>query len=188
MKKSTLAVLLLSTLTGSAAIAGVVPPPPTYNLVPATGSASETETRGYVGLNWKMDGGVTPALVIGVYRAKVESDGDTTGGDLAFYLNLAGGVKPGQLKLNYLNGREDLQGEIGIGYDFLKQAPLLDLAVNVPYISVGVDAYMGAAFVPYGTLHTKGKFDKPSQTPAQCVSATGGAYSDSACTVVLPPV
>ena len=165
MKKSTLAVLLLSALTGSAAFAGVT----SFSLIPATGGASKTETRAYAGLNWKLGGGATPALVLGAFRAKVESDGDTSGGNLAFHLNLAGGVKPGKLKLGYLNGKENLQGEVGIGYDFLKNAPLLGLGINAPHISAGVDAYMGPGFVPYGTLHTQGKFKKPSQTPAQCV-------------------
>ena len=165
MKKSTLAVLLLSALTGSAAFAGVT----SFSLIPATGGASKTETRAYAGLNWKLGGGATPALVLGAFRAKVESDGDTSGGNLAFHINLAGGVKPSKLKLGYLNGKENLQGEVGIGYDFLKNAPLLGLGINAPHISAGVDAYTGSSFVPYGTLHTQGKFKKPSQTPAQCV-------------------
>lgn len=177
MKKSTLAVFLLSALTGSAAFAGTF-----YTLIPATGGASKTETRAYVGLNWKLGGGATPALVLGAFRTKVESDGDTAGGNLAFHINLAGGVKPGKLKLGYLNGKENLQGEVGIGYDFLKNAPLLGLGINAPHISAGVDAYMGPGFVPYGTLHTQGKFKKPSQTPAQCVPDVSGEYFDEFCT------
>jgi len=182
MKKTSLAVLLLSTLTASAAFAGKVP---LYSLIPATGGASKTETRAYAGLNWKLDGGATPALVLGAFRAKVKSDGDTQGGNLAFHINLAGGVKPGKLKLGYLNGKENIQGELGIGYDFLKNAPLLGLGINAPYVSAGVDAYAGPGFVPYGTLHTQGKFDKPSQTPAQCVLDAGGIYLDPDCTITI---
>lgn len=184
MKKSTLAVLLLSALTGSAAFAGGGPPP-LYSLIPATGSASKTETRAFVGLNWKLGGGATPALVLGAFRAKVKSDGDTSGGNLAFHINLAGGVKPGKLKLGYLNGKENLQGELGIGYDFLKNAPLLGLGINAPHISAGVDAYTGPGFVPYGTLHTQGKFDKPNQTPAQCILDPVGIYVDTSCTTLF---
>jgi len=154
MKKSALAVALLSTLTASAVFAGST----------SVVSTSNTETRAYAGLNWSLGGGATPALVLGVFRAKVESDGDTQGGNLAFHINLAGGVKPGKLKLGYLNGKEDIQGELGIGYDFMKNAPLLGLGINAPYVNVGVDAYMNPGFVPYGTLHTQGEFDKPNQT------------------------
>jgi len=182
MKKSALAAILLSTLAGSA-IAGI---PAAYSLIPGTGSASKTETRAYAGLNWSLGGGTTPALVLGAFRARVKSDGDTTGGNLAFHINLAGGVKPGKLKLGYLDGKEDLQGELGIGYDFLKQAPLLGLGLNGPHVSAGVDAYANPGFVPYITLHSKGEFDKPNQTPSQCVLDAAGTYSDPACTTLLP--
>lgn len=182
MKKSTLAVLLLSALMGSSALAGVST---LYSLIPATGSASKTETKAYVGLNWTLGGGATPALVLGAFRAKVDSNGDTTGGNLAFHVNLAGGIKPGKLKLSYLDGKEDLQGELGIGYDFLKGAPLLGLGLNAPHISAGVDAYAGPGFIPYATLHSQGKFDKPNQTPAQCVvDNVTGIYLDPACTIL----
>jgi len=186
MKKSTLAILLLSTLTASASFAGVVVPP-TFSLIPATGGGSKTETKAYVGLNWNLGGGVTPALVLGAFRAKVQSDGDTTGGNLAFHLNLAGGIKPGKLKLSYINGQENLQGEAGIGYDFLKNAPLLGLGLNAPHIAAGVDAYMGPGFVPYAALHSQGEFDKPNRTPAQCVADPAGIYTDNTCTTITPP-
>lgn len=185
MKKTTLAVLLSSTLASSAAFAGFT----LYSLIPATGSgASKTETKAYAGLNWTLGGGTTPALVLGATRARVQSDGDTAGGNLAFYINLAGGIKPGKLKLGYINGKENLQGELGVGYDFLKSAPLLGLGINAPYISAGVDAYAGPGFVPYATLRTQGKFDKPTnQTPAQCVvDNSTGIYTDPACTILAP--
>jgi hypothetical protein len=185
MKKSALAILLLCTLTGSAAFAGKVGPI-FYSLIPATGSASKTETKAFAGLNWRLDGGMTPALVLGAFRAKVQSDGDTSGGSLAFHLNLAGGIKPGKIKLGYINGKENFQGEAAIGYDFLKNAPLLGLGLNAPHISAGVDAYTGPGFVPYVTLHSQGKFDKPNQTPAQCVVDPLGIYADPSCTTPIP--
>ena len=179
MKKLTLTLLLATALPGSAAFAGTTG----FILIPATGSASKTETRAFVGLNWHLGGGTTPALVLGASRAKVKSDGDTAGGNLAFHLNLAGGIKPGKLKLGYINGKENLQGEVAIGYDFLKNAPLLGLGLNAPYISAGVDAYTNKSFVPYVTVHSRGKFDKPNQTTAQCVAENSSAiFSDAACT------
>jgi hypothetical protein len=181
MKKSALAVLLLSTLITSAAFAGST----FYSLIPGTGGASKTETRAYAGLNWKLGGGATPALVLGAFRTKVESDGDTQGGNLAFHINLAGGVKPGKLKLGYLNGKENLQGELGIGYDFLTNAPMLGLGINAPHVSAGVDIYTNPGFVPYITLHTQGKFEKPNQTPAQCVADTFGDYIDPLCEILV---
>lgn len=183
MKKSPLALILLSALSGSVAFAGIPTPPTGYSLIPATGSTSETETRAYAGLNWHLGGGATPALVLGAFRTKVQSDGDTSGGNLAFHINLAGGVKPGKLKLGYLNGKEDVQGEIGIGYDFLKNAPLLGIGANVPHVSAGVDVYANPGFVPYATLHSRGEFDEPSGTASQCVvDNVSPTFSDPACT------
>lgn len=175
--------LLLSALTGSAALAGIINP---HSLIPATGSASKTETKAYVGLNWTLGGGATPALVLGAFRAKVDSNGDTTGGNLAFHVNLAGGIKPGKLKLSYLDGKEDLQGELGIGYDFLKGAPLLGLGLNAPHIGAGVDAYAGLGFIPYATLHSQGKFDKPTQTPSQCVEDINGTLNSNCSGPFIP--
>lgn len=182
MKKSTIALILLSALTAPSTYAGTVG----FSLIPGTGSTSETETRAYAGLNWRLGGGATPALVLGAFRAKTQSDGDTSGGNLAFHFNLAGGIKPGKIKLGYLNGKENIQGEVGIGYDFLKNAPLLGIGVNGPHLSAGVDAYANPEFVPYFTLHSKGEFDKPSGTSSQCVPNNSTAtYSDPACTIPI---
>ena len=184
MKKTSLAFALLSALTASAAFAGNAG----YAPIPATGSTSKIETRAYAGLNWHLGGGATPALVLGVFRTKVKSDGDTSGGNLAFHVNLAGGVKPGKIKLGYLNGKEDFQGEIGVGYDFLKRAPLLGIGVNAPYVNAGVDVYGNPGFVPYATLHSQGEFDKPSGTSSQCVyngswPLSTYLYTDPNCTI-----
>lgn len=182
MKKFILALALVSALPASSTFAGTTG----YSLIPGTGATSETKTRAYAGLNWQLGGGATPALVLGVFRAKVKSDGDTAGGNLAFHLNLAGGIKPGKLKLGYINGQEDFQGEVGIGYDFLKNAPLLGVGVNAPHVSAGLDVYANPGFVPHFTLHSKGEFDKPSGTSSQCVPNNSTAtYSDPNCTIPL---
>lgn len=176
MKKSAL-VVLLCMFTATYAFAGTTG----YSLIAGTGSAEKTDTRAYAGLNWTLGGGATPALVLGVFDVKVKANGDTTGGNLAFHINLTGGVKPGKVKLAYINGKEDVQGEIGLGYDFLKNAPLLGLGINAPYVSAGVDAYGGPGFVLYGTLHSQDKFNKPNR---QCVWDNATAkYSDAACTI-----
>jgi len=160
MKNSVFFAAVIAALFSATAFAGVVIPPPSPTFT-TSGADSKTETRGYAGLNWTLGGGYTPALVLGVTNTKVKSNGDTTGGRLAFHLNLLGGITPGMLKLSYLNGKEDLQGEVGAGYNFIKSAPLLGLGVNAPYVAVGVDGYLNPGLVPYGTLHSQGKFSKP---------------------------
>ena len=188
MKLSNSIIALTAVLASSFAMAGV--PPPLFDFVTTaatTGSASKSSTKAYAGLNWKMGGGMTPAVVLGVASTKTKSNGDTSGANLAFHFDVAGGFKPGKLKLSYLDGKEDMQGELGVGYDFLKTAPLLGLGVNIPHLAVGVDGYMGHGLVPYATLHTLGKFDKPAQgttSTTNCVQVLGGTFNDPACTVV----
>jgi len=182
MKQSPLSLAIAAVLASSIAVAGV--PATTYNLVTTTGNASKTETKAYIGLNWSMDGGAMPSLVLGALRPRVKSNGDTEGANLAFHINLAGGIKPGKLKLAYINGKEDLQGEVGVAYDFLKSVPLLGLGINAPYVNAGVDMDMNLHFNPNATIYSQGKFKKPQGSSQKCVpvTGTGGAFTDSACT------
>lgn len=179
MKKSLLALLVaLPCLASSMTYAGSVVTT-TYGVT----SNKHTQTRAYVGLNWELGGSTTPALVLGAFQTRVKSNGDTTGANLTFSLNLVGGVKPGNLKLTALDGKEDLQGELGVGYNFLKSNPMLVLGVNAPYIAVGINGYLNPGIVPYATIHTQGKFDKPAYTcnagdtlisSSTCQHTTGG--------------
>lgn len=160
MKKSLLALAVaLPCLASSLAYAGGVI---TTNY--GATSNKHTQTRGYIGLNWEWGGSTTPALVLGAMQTRVSSNGDTTGANLAFFLNLAGGVKPGSIKLTALDGKQNLQGELGVGYNFLKSDPMLVLGINAPYVAVGINGYLNPGIVPYGTIHTQGKFNKPAYT------------------------
>jgi hypothetical protein len=186
MKLSVVILAVTAVLGSSAAMAGSVTQ---YDFVTTTtGSASKSSTKAYAGLNWKMGGGMTPAVVLGVASTKTKSNGDTYGANLAFHFDVAGGFKPGKLKLSYLDGKENLQGELGIGYDFLKTAPLVGLGVNAPHLAAGVDGYLSHGFVPYATLHTLSKFDKPSRrTTTNCVPVVGGSFELADCTNPPPP-
>ena len=176
MKKSTISLAIGLALASSAALAGNA-----ASLVSITsGSASKNNTNAYAGLNWSMGGSWTPAVVLGIFRTHVKSDGDTQGANLAFHLNLAGGIKPGKLKLSYLNGKENIQGEIGAGYDFMRSAPLLGLGLNGPFVAAGVDGYLSQGLVPYVTLQSQGKFSKPAfQTTTQCVADPFGTLNSN---------
>ena len=165
MKKPNVAPGVLFLLIGTVAWGGTVVTPA---ITTTTGAGTNTETKAYIGLNWTLGGGPTPALVLGVFNTKVKANGDTIGANLAFHANLAGGLKPGKLKLSYLNGRDDLQGELGLGYDFVKAAPLGFLGLNAPYVSAGIDGYLNPGFVPYAGLHTQGSFDRPTGTTYSC--------------------
>ena len=91
--------------------------------------------------------------------------------------------------MSYLNGKENIQGEIGAGYDFMRSAPLLGLGLNGPFVAAGVDGYLSHGLVPYLTLQSQGKFSKPSyQTTTTCVVTPSGAYVDPACTIPNAPL
>jgi hypothetical protein len=187
MKKSTISLAIGLALVSSSALAGKFPP--LYSLVTTTsGSTSKNNTNAYAGLNWSLGSTWTPALVLGVFRTKVKSDGDTQGANLSFHLNFAGGVKPGKLKLSYLNGKDNLQGELGVGYDFIRSAPLLGLGLNGPFVAAGVDGYLSHGVVPYVTLQSQGKFSKPSfQNTTNCVQDDiNGIYDSNTCTNLYP--
>jgi hypothetical protein len=181
MKKSTISLAIGLALVSSSALAGFN----AYSLVTTTtGSTGKNNTNAYAGVNWSMGGSWTPAVVLGVFRTHVKSDGDTQGANLAFHLNLAGGIAPGKLKLSYLNGKENIQGEIGAGYDFVRSAPLLGIGLNGPFIAAGVDGYLNQGIVPYVTLQSQGKFSKPSyRNSTNCVlDNTNGIYTNDTCT------
>lgn len=182
MKKSTISLAIGLALASSSALAGMG-----YDWVTSTtrtGSTSKNNTNAYAGLNWSVGGSWTPSVVLGVFRTHVKSDGDTQGANLAFHLNLAGGVKPGKLKLSYLNGKDNIQGELGVGYDFILSAPLLGLGLNGPFVAAGVDGYLSQGLVPYVTVQSQGKFSKPAlgtSTTSSCVLVPGGTYFDPLC-------
>lgn len=184
MKKVLICSAVGMALVSTTVFAGVAPPP-TTTYGATLSNKSKTETKGYVGLNWTLGGGMTPALVIGAANAKVRSDGDTHGANLAFHLNVFGGVKPAMLKLSYLNGKSDVQGEIGVGYSFLKSTPLLGIGVNAPYAAAGVDAFLGGGFDPYFMLQSRGKFDEPNKR-ATC-NAGDTLVAPTTCETVAPP-
>ena len=160
-RKNNIAILgFFAMLPASVALAGFIAPSPT---VTTSGSAKDTNNRGYVGLKWTLGQGPTPAVVVGLRRATVKSNGDTRGGDISFSFNLAGGPKPDKLRVKYFEGREKAQGEVGAGYDFSKGV-FAGLSVQGPYSNLGVDYLFtqDARWEPYFMLNTLKKYDKPS--------------------------
>lgn len=122
------------------------------------------DTQAYIGLNWVLGGGLTPALVLGAVDSRTTTSGNTNGVGLSVHLDVLNGFRPRVVKLDYLGGKEDLQGVLGVGYNFVKGAPLLGVGVNAPFVGVGVDAYSGGSFLPNATIHSLDKFDKPAST------------------------
>lgn len=184
MKYMLISFFALFALLSANAFAGQVPnvPPVTYDLVSDSGK-EKTDNQAYAGLVWTW-GDMTPSAVIGFSHGKVEADGDTEGVHASLSINFAGGFQLGKAKLTYLNGKEDFQGEAGIGYDLMTNSFLIPVGVNAPHMAGGVDVYR-SAIEPYFMLHTRDEFDKPDEDTS-CVSrgpGGGGEFGDADCSV-----
>jgi hypothetical protein len=175
MNKTLIALAVGFTFSSSVAMAG-------FNVYKQVGNSSKSETKGYVGLNWSIGKGATPALVLGFMRDKILSSGSTEGANLAFHINLAGGAKSAKIKLSYMHGREDLQGELGVGYSILKSEPLLGFGMNTSYLNLGADWIMGNGFDPNASITSQSKFKKPALA---CVLDNNSGIGTSNCTPAL---
>ena len=182
MNKNFALPVLMLFLLANAATAGS-PLPSTYS--PTLVGTSKTSNKGYAGLRWDIPGELAPALVLGVRRAKVESDGDTQGGDISFSMSLAGGVKPGKLRLKGFTGQENYQWELGGGYDFSAKGVFFGPSINFPYVNLGADWQPGLGLKAYGMLHTLDGYNEPGATPT---CNAGGTYNSTSglCDVVNP--
>lgn len=125
-KHFTLGILL--TIFSSALYAGITAPIAT----------SKNDDRPYAGLKWSLNGGIKPEAVLGFRHAKIDSNGDTDGGDISISAKFIDGFSLGQVRAKYFNGKEDVQGEVGGGYDFT-QGIFGSVGVHAPYSNLGLD-------------------------------------------------
>lgn len=139
-------------------------------------------TNAYAGINIELGNKMVPTLVLGVFDTRVKANGNTEGGNLSLQVNLLGGVSLGKLKLTYLNGKNDLQGEIGGGYDLAKRAPFGSVGINAPFGAIGVDGFSLRDLAPSLTIHSQDEFKTP-QTSCQNVGLGQGAFADSSCSL-----
>jgi hypothetical protein len=125
-------------------------------------SQTNTDNRAYAGLKWTLNEGIKPQAVIGFRHVKTESNGDTDGGDLSISAKFIDGFQLGKLRAKYFNGKENTQGEVGAGYDFMNGL-FAGVGVHAPYSNIGVDLLPTAKdkIEPYFQLDTIKKIDKP---------------------------
>jgi len=188
LKKLSLLLGFAALFPASAAFAGVNPVP-TATTITVPGSATDSVNQAYAALKWTLGEGLTPAIVIGYRQARVKSSGDTQGADVSFSFNLVGGLHPGKLRAKYFSGRENLQGEVGAGYDFTKGI-FAGVSAQGPYTNLGVDYLFtsGAPWEPYFMLNTLKKYDKPQgDTTTTTLSCPAGfILAGNAC--IINPV
>jgi hypothetical protein len=124
--------------------------------------STNTDNRAYAGLKWTLNEGIKPQAVIGFRHAKTESNGDTDGGDISISAKFIDGFQLGKLRAKYFNGKENTQGEVGAGYDFMNGL-FAGVGVHAPYSNIGVDLLPTAKdkIEPYFQLDTIKRIDKP---------------------------
>ncbi|MFC3615473.1 hypothetical protein ACFORG_17085 [Lutimaribacter marinistellae] len=133
------AALLSTTALGyGPALAGVGPPPPPPP--PAGVATNSSDTTLYVGLNLLFGSGA-PTLegILGVASGETDTSGDVTGGKAALHFRLNDGFGLRKFKITGLVGDEDVQGELGFGYNFESQSFLGVLGANGKYWAAGAD-------------------------------------------------
>ena len=139
---------------------------PSGNFVPCTTTQSSQSTIHnsiYAALKWTFGESFKPEAVLGFRHAKVDSNGDTDGGDVSISAKFIDGLELGKLRGKYFNGKDNVQGEVGGGFDFNKGL-FTGIGVHAPYSNLGIDLLPFAKdrLEPYLQLDTIKGNRKPS--------------------------
>jgi len=121
------------------------------------GDSRHTENRVYAGFNWTLGGkqGWIPQLVLGARSLRVKSSDEVSGGDLNLRLNVFNGFGVDSLRLSYVGGNRDVQGNIGGGYSFADSNFLGTAAIQSTYSRLGADYVFGAGAIrPYAEINS----------------------------------
>ena len=121
------------------------------------GDSRHTENRVYAGVNWTLGGkqGLVPQLVLGARSLRVKSSDSVSGGDLNLRLNVFNGFSIDSLRLSYVGGNRDVQGNIGGGYSFVDSKLLGTAAVQANYSRIGADYVFGSSVIrPYAEINS----------------------------------
>jgi hypothetical protein len=132
---------------------------PTHCTAPLT-AGNHTENRAYAGLVWTLGGqtGLLPSAVVGARSLAVKDNDSVSGGDVSVRLNVFGGFGVDSLRVVYVGGSLDVQGNIGLGYSFVGAGLLVTAGVQGPYSRLGADYVVGSgAIVPYAEINSRKK-------------------------------
>ena len=127
-------------------------------------SDSRVHNSIYTALKWTFGEGIKPEALLGIRHAKIVSNGDTDGGDLSISAKFIDGFQLSKFRVKYFDGKENVQGEVGGGYDFNKGL-FTGIGVHAPYSNLGIDLLPFAKdkLETYIQIDTIKKNDKPSQ-------------------------
>jgi hypothetical protein len=138
-------------------------------------SDSRIHNSVYAALKWTFGESIKPEALLGFRHAKTVSNGDTDGGDLSISAKFIDGFQLSKFRAKYFDGKENVQGEIGGGYDFTKGL-FAGIGVHAPYSALGIDFLPLAKdrFEPFIQIDTIGRYRKsPYLITSQCIDPSG---------------
>lgn len=153
------------------------------------GDGHRTDNRVYAGLEWTLGSkqGFVPQLVVGARSLQVKASDSVSGGDLSVRLNVFGGFGVDSLRLVYVGGNRDVQGNIGGGYSFVDGKFLGTAAVQAAYSRIGADYVFGVGTIrPYVQVNSlqkpksvNGALSCPSNYKLMSASLVNAAASET---------
>jgi hypothetical protein len=107
--------------------------PPT----PTTTYNSQTDTRGYVGLQWFLNETpvAKPNILGGVRWTRTNASNNVNGVDATLTFS-TDKMSVNTLRTGYIGGECDVQGTAGVGYSFINKAALAYAGIVGPYSKV----------------------------------------------------
>jgi hypothetical protein len=134
----------------------------------------QTQTRLYAGVVWNLNQKTTikpDYISTGVRSVVVKSNDNVSGADLNFRLNLTGkDINLDSVRLFYVGGNRDTQGQLGAGYSFTQQSYLGTIAGSSAYSRLGADyLYKSKEFKPFFEINTLDKPKKVNPTVTETV-------------------
>jgi hypothetical protein len=101
-------------------------------------SESISDDRLYAALKWTFGESIKPEALLGFRHSNINSTGDTDGGDLSISAKFIDGFQLSKFRAKYFDGKENVQGELGAGFDFNKGL-FTGISVHAPYSNLGID-------------------------------------------------
>lgn len=158
----TLATLLIGAVATTQA--GTIAPPPTETITTTESrfATEKTEEEAYIGLEWKIGTSILPEIEVGYRQVDVESNGDVSGGQASLSFDIERRTL-GKFKLEGVKGDEDLQGQLGLGYNLPDRGFLVTGGAQGNHIFAGLDYTLGTGLDVMAGINTIGDYDAPDE-------------------------
>lgn len=147
---------------------------PTSTVINAPGGKRRSDTF-FMGINWNF-GTKAPELVLGLRSVRTGVDKKSSGAQLDVFLPFLGGISFDRIRLSYVGGQRSVLGQLGFGYSFSQQTPLVGVGVQVPYANFGLDYLFRGTALPYVGLNS---LNRPKTPTGGGASSTTYACGDN---------